>query len=386
MLKTVERSRVDVEGQTAARALPGQTHDAVEGIGGRRKARFHVQFGLIVAAEIGVALAGFAGFTWWTHGRFVQTTNDAYLRADAVAVAPRVQGYVQAVLVHDNQPVVVGQPLVRIDTASYDAALAEREATVEAGAAEVLTAQRQIVQQRAAVQRVEAELAGAGAAAAYASEEADRIARLSAQGVETAERAAQARSQAQQAASAVRADEAALRQTHGQTGTLQAQVGQARAQLDAARAEARSARISLHDTLILAGVSGTVGDRTVRVGQFVQPGTRLLSLVPVKDIYVVANFKETQLGRIRVGQAASVQVDALGGRPLPASVDSFAPGTGAQFALLPPENATGNFTKIVQRIPVRLRLFAPANARDHLVPGLSATVRIDTSRAGAAHS
>jgi membrane fusion protein, multidrug efflux system len=345
-----------------------------------------VRAGLLLGGAAVAALAVAGGLDWWTHGRFVQTTNDAYLQADAVTVAPKVQGYVQEVLVRDNQPVSAGQPLVRIDTANYDAALAQEQAAVAAREADITAAERQIAQQEAAVQRAGAELAGARATSTYAAGEATRFRTLSTQGVETVERAAQARNQADQAGATVRADEAALKQAKAQISTLQAKVGQAKAQLGAAQAQVRTANINLGDTLIRASIAGRVGDRTVRVGQFVQPGVRLMSVVPVADVYLTANFKETQVGRIRVGQAATVKIDALGGEAIDAVVDSFAPGTGAQFALLPPENATGNFTKIVQRVPVRLRLRPPASARDHLLPGLSATVRIDTTKAPVARS
>ena len=332
---------------------------------------------LLLLAVALLALALTLGLRWWTYGRFVQTTNDAYLQADQVAVAPKVQGYVEQVFVRDNQSVGVGQPLAKIDTSSYDAALAQQTAALDARQADIETAERQGVEQASAIARAQAELAGARANAAYAAGEAVRFRALATKGVETAERAAQARNQAEQAAAAAKADEAALAQAQGQLSTLKAQVGQARAQLGAAQAQVRTARINLGDTLIRASIAGRIGDRTVRVGQYVQPGTRLMSIVPVQDIYLTANFKETQIGRIRIGQEASVRIDALRDQPIRAVVDSFAPGTGAQFALLPPENATGNFTKIVQRVPVRLRLRAPEDLRDHLLPGLSATVRID---------
>jgi membrane fusion protein, multidrug efflux system len=149
----------------------------------------------------------------------------------------------------------------------------------------------------------------------------------------------------------------------------------------AAEAVMASAQLDVDHTLIRASIAGRVGDKTVQVGQYVQPGTRMLSIVPVQAIYVVANFKETQLGGMRAGQHASVEVDALDGRRLDAVIQSFAPGTGAQFALLPPENATGNFTKIVQRVPVRLQLQADDATLARLVPGLSVTVAVDTHQA-----
>jgi membrane fusion protein (multidrug efflux system) len=135
--------------------------------------------------------------------------------------------------------------------------------------------------------------------------------------------------------------------------------------------------------LVRASIDGNVGDKTVRVGQFVQPGTAMMTVVPVQNIYLVANFKETQRSRMRAGQPATIKVDALGGKPLRGVVESFSPGTGAQFALFPPNNATGNFTKVVQRIPTRIRIDAGPEARKVLAPGLSATVSVDTYGAGA---
>ena len=330
----------------------------------------------VTALTIGLVL----GLRWWTHGRFVQTTNDAYLQADSITIAPRVQGYVEQVFVRDNEAVAAGQPLLKVATDSYDAALAQQQAAVDARIADIAAAERQVQQQQAAVERSRADLAGAETTAVYAAREAQRYRTLAAQGVETATRGAEAKNQADQAAATVTSNAAAVRQARSQIATLQAQVDQAKAQAQAAQAQVRSAQINVNDAVLHARVAGRVGDKTVRVGQFVQPGMRLMSVVPVQDIYLVANFKETQVGRIRIGQTATVKIDALGGRTIDAVVDSFAPGTGAQFALLPPENATGNFTKVVQRVPVRLRLRPPADVRDHLLPGLSATVKVDTTQ------
>ena len=174
---------------------------------------------------------------------------------------------------------------------------------------------------------------------------------------------------------------AAIVTAQRQAETVKAQIAQASAGVEAQAAAPKSAKLNLGDTLLRASVAGRIGDRSVRLGQFVQPGQRLMSVVPVSDVYLVANFKETQISGMKIGQIAKVKIDALGGKPIDAVVDSFAPGTGAQFALLPPENATGNFTKIVQRVPVRLRLRAPEALRDHLLPGLSAAVSIDTTKA-----
>ena len=334
---------------------------------------------LIVGVVVLVALVIY-GLGWWTHGRFVQSTNDAYLRADQVTVAPKVGGYVEQVFVGDNQPVTAGQALVKIDTANYDAALAQQQASLTARQADVATAQKQVEAQEAAVAEARTQLTGAQVDAAYAEGDAKRFDVLAAQGVETARTRDTAHHTRDQAKVAVKTRQAAVAASERQIATLKAQIAQAAAGVDAQAAAVRAARINLGDTVLRASINGRVGDKGVRVGQFVQPGARLMSIVPTQDVYLVANFKETQIARMKIGQHAAVKIDALGGKDIDAVVDSFAPGTGAQFALLPPENATGNFTKIVQRVPVRIRLHPPADLRDHLLPGLSASVKIDTTK------
>jgi len=320
------------------------------------------------------------GYYWWTTARFLQSTDDAYLRADAVTAAPKISGYVSDVLVRENQPVAAGQPLVRIDPANYRATLARQSAMRDASEAAVATSQAQLQQQLAAVQQAEALLAGDQVDATFAAGEAERYRRLAATGAETAEKLAQMVNRRDHSDATVRSDKAALLSAQRQAQTMRVQIEQARAEVAAAGASIHEADLDVDNTLVRASIAGRVGDMTVRVGQYVQPGTRMLSLVPVQDIYVVANFKETQLAAIRPGQLAHVSVDALGGRQVDAVVESFAPGTGAEFALLPPENATGNFTKIVQRVPVRLRLQTDAATLSRLVPGLSVSVEIDTSQ------
>ncbi|HTY48777.1 MAG TPA: HlyD family secretion protein [Steroidobacteraceae bacterium] len=340
-----------------------------------------VRVGLSIVAVVLGILALVYGVRWVLHGRFVESTDDAYLRADAVTVAPRVSGYIDQVYVADNQKVTAGQPLVHIDVRNYQAALSQQAATADARAAEITVAGNQIAQAEAQVAQYRAQYAAAQANAVYSRQEATRYQGLRDQGVETDEHYAQAVNQRDQAIAAADAAAAALHTAERQVATLRSQVEQSKAQLQAARAAAHTAQINVDDTLIRASIDGRVGDNSARLGQYVQPGTRLMTLVPVQDVYLVANFKETQIRRMRVGQPASVEVDALGGREIPGRVESFAPGTGAQFALLPPENATGNFTKIVQRVPVRIHLNVPPDLADRLVPGLSVTASVDTSAA-----
>jgi membrane fusion protein, multidrug efflux system len=346
-----------------------------------RKARL----GLVAASILVLAGLGAGASQWWTVGRFVQSTNDAYLQADQVSVAPKVAGYVEQVLVADNQEVVAGQPLVRIDPRDTQARLDQAQAQIAQGQASIRQTQAQISSQEAQIAQAKAQLDGARASATFAKTQVDRYAPLVAKGFEATEHLDQLRQNQDQAASQTSAAQAQVLGAQRQIETLRDQIGVAQAQVEQAEAQARQARVDAEGAVVRASISGRVGDRSVRPGQYVQPGTRMMSVVPVQSLYLTANFKETQIGKMRPGQPVTVKVDALGGRKLTGVVDSFAPGTGAQFALIPANNATGNFTKIVQRVPVRIRIAAPADARPVLLPGLSVSVAVDT-RAQAAPS
>jgi membrane fusion protein (multidrug efflux system) len=206
----------------------------------------------------------------------------------------------------------------------------------------------------------------------------DRYVPLDVTGAATSEKLAALRNDRDQAEANLAAALAAVKSAQSHLAANTAQLEQARAQIKAGQASVRQSSLDVSDTIIRSAIDGRVGDDTVRVGQFAQPGTRMMTIVPVQQIYLVANFKETQIGRMRIGQPVEIQVDAMPDLDLHGVIDSFSPGTGSQFALLPPENATGNFTKIVQRVPVRIRLQATPATRDRLLPGLSVTVDVDT--------
>jgi membrane fusion protein, multidrug efflux system len=334
---------------------------------------------LLAGVAVGALLiAAVWGVHWWRIGRFIESTDDAYLKADSVTVAPKVSGYVAEVYVTDNQSVAAGAPVVRLDSRQYQAALDQLTATTAARRADIARGEADLLLQQANVAHARAQLEGAKANQMYALAEIRRYEPLVSAGAESGERLAELRNAHDQANATLAADKAALESAERQVGATQAQILEDRAQLAAAAASAESARLDAQDTIVRSSIAGRVGDRTVRVGQYVQPGTRLMTIVPVQDLYLEANFKETQIGRMRPGQPATIHVDALSGEELHGTVASFAPGTGSEFALLPPENATGNFTKIVQRVPVRIRVDAGEEARKVLVPGLSVTVRVDT--------
>jgi membrane fusion protein (multidrug efflux system) len=337
---------------------------------------------LLIVLAIAIATAGGIWLShWWTVGRFIESTDDAYLQADSVTVAPKVSGYVTEVLVSDNQAVPAGAPLVRLDTRQYQASVDQAQATVDAREADLQRAQADLLQDNAKVAQTKAEEQVARLALQHAEDNVRRYAPLAATGAETTERLADLVSTRDQARATLASNAAAVHSAETEITAATAQVAQAGAQIEAARANLQQVKLDLHDTTLYSPLAGRVGDRTVRVGQYVQPGTRLLTVVPVQSVYLEANFKETQMGNMRVGQPATLHVDALHGIDLHGVVDSFAPGTGAQFALLPPENATGNFTKIVQRVPVRIRIETGPQTRRVLLAGLSVTVDVDTRSA-----
>ncbi|MGC2776651.1 MAG: HlyD family secretion protein [Bradyrhizobium sp.] len=342
----------------------------------RKRSRPRILFGVIVA--LAVACGGAYGRYWYAVGRYIESTNNAYLRADLVAMAPRVSGQVSEIYVKDNEAVAAGQPLVKIDARRYEMTVRQAKATVDAREADVAKSEADLRQQDAVIAQAQAEVTTAQANSDLADKEFERASALAARGFATQQKNEQAGSALTQARSTVTLKQAVLDATRQQVATLQAQLAQAKAQLDAATESLSQAEIDLKDTVLRSPIAGRVGDRTVQLGQFAQPGTRLLTVVPTQRIYLVANFKETQLQRMRPGQPAQISVDAYPDLALTGTVDSFAPGTGAQFALLPPENATGNFTKIVQRVPVRIRVNAPENAAPAFVPGLSIEVSVDT--------
>ncbi|ARP81640.1 multidrug ABC transporter permease [Bordetella genomosp. 8] len=359
--------------------LPAQSAPGADPARPRPRRRRGVLLGVGAVALV-AALAW--GAHWWLVGRFIESTDDAYLQADSVTIAPKVSGYVTQVYVGDNQAVQAGDPLVRLDDRQYRAALDQAQATIDARQADIDRAQAEIRQQNANVAQAEAQERVARLNARHADDEVRRYRPLAATGAETTERLSNLANERDQAAATLAANQAAVQAAQAQIAVSTAQISQARAQLEAAQASARQANLDLQDTLVRATLSGNVGDRSVRVGQYVQPGTRMMTVVPVQDVYLEANFKETQIGRMRAGQAVALHVDALPDQELRGVVESFAPGTGAQFALLPPENATGNFTKIVQRVPVRIRVDTDADTRRLLLPGLSVTADVDTRTSG----
>lgn len=332
---------------------------------------------LATALLASIAASGYWGYGYWTTGQFLQSTDDAYLKADYTTVAPKISGYIAAVLVHDNQAVEAGQVLARIDDRDFRAAVAQADAEVKAAEAAVRNLDAQTALQHSLIEQAKATVAATHASLTFASADADRYTTLARSGTGTAQKAEASRAQADQLVAGLQRDEASVAAAQAKINVLATERDSAMAQKDRAEAAAEQARLNLSYATITAPVDGTVGARTLRVGQYVGSGTQLMAVVPMDAIYVVANFKETQLAHVRDGQPVRLILDGLPGVELSGHVDSLSPASGLEFALLPPDNATGNFTKIVQRIPVRIAIDSHEFA-GLLRPGMSVEPTIDT--------
>jgi membrane fusion protein (multidrug efflux system) len=333
--------------------------------------------GLVLAVTLGVAATADFGYGYLSTGRYLESTDDAYVKADSTLVSPKVSGYIAEVLVSDNQEVKAGQLLARIDDRDFRTALDQAQADVAASEASVRNLDAQIALQQPIIEQGTADVAAAEASLKFAREEQVRYDDLMKSGSGTIQRAQQTDSALREKTAQFEHSKSGLLAAERKIDVLTTDRAKAVAQLDRAQAVARQMALNLSYTRITAPVEGTVGARTLRVGQFVQAGTQLMAVVPLDAVYVVANFKETQLTHVRNGQSVEIQIDSFHGTTLKGHVDSLSPASGLEFALLPPDNATGNFTKIVQRVPVKIAL-DDQRLSGLLRPGMSAVPTIDT--------
>ena len=333
---------------------------------------------LSIAVPVAMALA-FAGISYyWRSGRFLVSTNDAYVQADSTIVASRVSGYISAVPIDDDQPVRAGQVLARIDDRDFLATLDRTRAEVQAAQAETAGFQAQLAEQGTLVDKARASVEASRAALDLANLNRERYQRMAKIGFGSQQQSQEADAQARERNADVARDQAALSATQRELQVLAAKLAQAQALLDRSQAIERHAGLDLGYTTIVAPIDSVVAARSVRLGQYVQAGTQLTALVPLQAVYVVANFKETQLTRMRAGEPVRLSVDTFPGNAVRGCVEALAPASGLEFSLLPPDNATGNFTKIVQRIPVKIRLDANQPLIGRLRPGMSVEAVIDT--------
>jgi membrane fusion protein (multidrug efflux system) len=332
---------------------------------------------VVLALLAGTATGAYYGHDYWTNGRYLESTDDAYVKADSTIVAPKVSGYIAQVLIGDNEKVTAGQLLARIDDRDFQTALNQAHADVAASEAAIHNLDAQIALQQPIIAQGTADVAAAEANLKFAREEQARYEDLMKTGSGTVQRAQQTDAALRERTAQVQRGKSGLLAAERKIDVLTTERAKAVAQLDHARAIEAQAALNLSYTEIKAPVDGTVGARSLRDGQFVQAGTQLMAVVPLDAVYVVANFKETQLTHVRDGQPVEVAIDSFHGTRLKGHVDSLSPASGLEFALLPPDNATGNFTKIVQRVPVKIVLDDPS-LRGLLRPGMSAEPTVNT--------
>jgi membrane fusion protein (multidrug efflux system) len=332
---------------------------------------------LAAALLAGTAAIADYGYRYWTVGRFLESTDDAYVQADYTTVAPKVSGYIADVLVQDNQRVKAGQILARIDDRDFKTALDQARANVSGAEASIRNFDAQTDLQRSIVDQERAAITATEASLKFARQDFVRYTDLKNDGFGTVQRAQQAEASLTEKTAQLVRDRAGLQAALSKLSVIATDRAKAEAQRDRSLADVHQAELNLSYTTITAPVDGSVGARSLRVGQFVQAGTQLMAVVPLHSAYIVANFKETQLSHMRQGQPVTITIDSYPDLKLSGHVDSVSPASGLEFALLPPDNATGNFTKIVQRVPVKIVL------DDHsltglLRPGMSAEPTINT--------
>ena len=332
-------------------------------------------FGLLILSVVGGAVLG---YHWFTSGRFIEFTDDAYVGGDVTVIAPKVAGFVAEIDMIDNQAVHQGDLLIRLDDRDFRAAYQKAQAQVSLEGATETNLDAQAESQAALVVQARAEVAAADAEIARTKNDFVRFKTLVATGAESAQTFDRADAAYKVAKANGDKYRAAYVAAERQLDVIATQKMQTQAALKSSVADLELAKLNLSYTELRAPMDGVVGNRSAQVGSYATVGSQLVSLVPARGLWIDANFKEDQMARIHAGSPATVQFDLFGGKYYKGRVVSIAPATGSQFSILPPENATGNFTKIVQRVAVRIQLDDEKSTLGQLRPGLSATVRVYT--------
>jgi membrane fusion protein (multidrug efflux system) len=355
---------------------------AEDGLRGVLTTRRHIRVSRrLIALLLGLIAAGgiaWYGSDWWRVGRFIQTTDDAYVGGNVTTLSPHVGGFVAKILVGDNQFVHAGQLVVELDDRDYKANLAHADAVVQNQTAALANLRAKYTLQQSMIQQAEADLMAKKAEAGFAHEDAVRYHALAVSTFGSLQTDQKAFAADQKAAATVRSGEAGLAAARQQLAVLDTEIAETKASLAQAQADLSTAQLDLGYTKIRSPIDGYIGDRAAQIGAYTTVGTALLSIVPAHGLWVDANFKEDQLARMHAGEPASFVADVVPGRKFTGRVLSLAPATGAIFSVIPPENATGNFTKIVQRVPVRIAVDGGDGTLGLLRPGLSTTVSVDT--------
>jgi membrane fusion protein (multidrug efflux system) len=334
--------------------------------------------GIGAVGAVALVAAAWFGIEWLTVGRYTVSTDDAYVQAYNTTLAAKVPGYLSSVAVTDNTRVHAGDIIASIDDGDYRLAVDSARNKVTTQEATIARIGHQVAAQKAAVAQAQAQLISAQAMATRTQLELDRQTKLAVQDFASRQTLEQAQAARDQAVAGVQAAQAAIDSAAANVEVLQGQQQEAAGTLDELKTALAKAERDLSFTVIRAPIDGVIGNRAVQTGDYMQSGQRLASLVPLDDVYVDANFKETQLARLRPGQPVLIAVDALPEDDIHGTVESLSPASGSVFSLLPPDNATGNFTKIVQRLPVRIHVPADVASEGLLRPGMSVVVHVNT--------
>lgn len=337
----------------------------------------HKKIPLLAAMVLALLGLLFAGY-WYLHGRYFESTDNAYLQSEVTGISSKLSGYISEVLVTDNQSVKAGQLIARLDDREFQSQVAEAQADLHLIQATIENLAATRVQQLSLIQQAEARVASAEAEQLRARQQVQRIGQLNQRHYSSQDSLDEVRASLQVTQAQMQEAKAALQAARERLLVLDAEAKQNQAKLALSEAKLAQARLELGYTELRAPADGIIGKRSLREGLYVQSGMQVASLVPLQQVWVEANFKETQLAHMQPGQKVEVILDAYPDQPIEGIIDSLAPATGAKFALLPPENATGNFTKIVQRVPVKIRIPEPGSLAGKLRPGLSTGVIVDT--------
>ena len=337
--------------------------------------RRHLAF---AAALIALGAAAWYGNYWWTAGRFIETTDDAYIGGNVTTISSRVAGFVAEISVKDNQSVRVGDVILRLDDRDLRVAADHADAVLQQRRAMLASLQAKLDLQGALIRQAAADMDAKTAQAAFAREDSNRYRTLAVSSAGSQQNAQRATATDLQAQAGVSAAEAVFQASKQQLVLIEADIAQATAAISQAEADVRSSRLNLSYAEVRSPLDGYIANRAAQIGAYVSPGSFLLTVIPAHQLWVDANFKEDQVAHMRPGQPATIEADVLPGHVYRGRVVSLAPATGAIFSVIPPQNATGNFTKIVQRVPVRIELDEHEATLGQLRPGLSTTTRVNT--------
>lgn len=333
----------------------------------------------VVLLVVSLGLAAGFGWYWYSVGRHLESTDNAYVEATMSVLSARVPGVVAQVLVGDNQPVKAGDLLFVIDQAEYMASVRSAEAQLAAAKARANTLNEQLSLQQSLVAQAEADARMVDADLVRLRKDLERFQALDALNASSRQQFELVQAEEKKVVAAAESSAIRIKAQKKQVMVLRAQLAEVEAAIGQAGAMLELAQLNLEDTAVKAPFDGVVGNRHIEPGKYLQPGVPVLNVVSTREIYVTANFKETQIGRMRIGHPATLTVDAYPDQPLQGVVASLSPASGSRFSLLPPENATGNFSKIVQRIPVRIEFTDLSQLHGILRPGMSVEVEINTS-------